>query len=92
MFKIFIVIFLASGGPPVGHSSSKWVADAATCQTRLTSTDVNDNANLIAFKNYAEAMIGSEVKLAAACVEVDANGDAVDASQIPSDEALPQEQ
>lgn len=88
MFKIFVVVFLAAGGPPI--ASSRSATDYATleaCQAEMTA-DANDPKSLAAFKHSAEEAIGQEVKLAAVCAEVTQEGYAVDEDKLKSDLGL----
>lgn len=84
MFKIFVIVFLASGGGPVAHSKSVAFPSLEACTAELKSEDASDPKALAAFKQYAEAVIGQEVRLAATCAEVGEDGEALDKSQLPA--------
>jgi hypothetical protein len=85
MFKVFVIVFLASGGPPIGHSKSHFTTDTLEeCRGYLTSTDASDPKALAAGKAALEAQVGQALRLAATCAEVDEAGDPVNQAELPS--------
>lgn len=91
MFKIFVIVFLASGGGPIATANGKHAYPTIEeCKTHLQTTDASDPQSVAAYLDYVRAVTGqSELRVAATCAEVTEDGEVVNKDQLPSDQ--PQE-